>query len=39
VLKPDTTKMITLIKGKYKLTEKELTIQNDTNKIVLKRTR
>ena len=27
------------IKGKYKLTEKELTIQNDTNKIVLKRTR
>ena len=39
VLKPDTTKMITLIKGKYKLTEKELTIQNDSNKIVLKRIR
>lgn len=39
ILKPDTTKMITLIKGRYKLNEKQLTIENDTNKIVLKRIR
>ena len=39
VLSPDTTQMIILIKGKYRLTEKELTIQNDSNKIVLKRIR
>lgn len=39
ILNPDTTKMIVLIKGKYQLNDNVLTIQNDTNKIVLKRIR
>lgn len=39
ILNPDTTKMIVPIKGKYQLNDNVLTIQNDTNKIVLKRIR
>lgn len=39
MLEPDTTKMMKLIDGKYKLTKKELIIENDTSKIVLKRIR
>lgn len=39
ILSPDTTKMVILIKGNYEINEKKLTIQNYTNKIVLKRVR
>lgn len=39
IISPDTTKMSTLLKGKYTLTEKELIIQNDSSKIILKRKR
>ena len=39
ILNPDSTKMITLIEGKYILTEKELIIENGSSKIILKRKR
>ena len=39
ILNPDSTKMITLIEGKYILTEKELIIEDGTSKIILKRKR
>ena len=39
ILNPDSTKMITLIEGKYILTGKELIIENGSSKIILKRKR
>lgn len=39
ILSPDTTKMITFLKGKYIINEKEFVIQNDTSKIIFKRVR
>ncbi len=39
ILEPDTTQMITLIKGAYEINDTALIIQSDTNKIVLKRIR
>ena len=39
VLNPDTSKMIAFLKGKYQINDKELIIQNDTSKIILKRIR
>lgn len=39
ILSPDTTKMVTLIKGKYHFNKNVLTIQIDANKIELKKVR
>jgi hypothetical protein len=39
IANPDARKMITFLKGRFQLTDKRLTIKNDTIKIVLKRIR
>lgn len=39
IANPDSTKTITFLKGRFQLTDKQLTIKNDTIKIVLKRIR
>jgi hypothetical protein len=39
VLHPDTTKIITFLKGKFKLTDKRLVIQSDSSKIIFDRIR